>query len=150
MNIINNIIGATLFASMLSPSLANAFEVEGSTRVPTYVPRNLDLRDKQSVRVRIVKVEDYYKKTEKLSGATTCRYETHVYQPTDNRGWLSMLINPRSQNGVREQQYNCYNTPKVDSMKVWTGYMVTYELYGRQHQHLMYNKPYGKYITIKQ
>ena len=62
MNIINNVIGATLFVSMLSPSMANAFEVEGSTRVPIYVPRNLDLKDKQNVRVRIVKVEDYYKK----------------------------------------------------------------------------------------
>jgi len=85
---------------------AHAFEIEGSRRVPFQVPRDVNLRDAQPVRVRIFAVEDIYKYTEHTVGNTQCYYEKRAIETIDNRNFLSKLINPGG-GSVYENQYNC-------------------------------------------
>jgi len=125
-----------------------AFEVEGSRRVPIQVPRDVNLRDAQPVRVRIVAVEEAYEEKQHRVGNTQCYYEKRVVETTDNRGFLTKLINPSRGGPVYENQYNCYNQPTTATMRVEVGYIVTYQRFGRHYQKFMYNRPYGKYITI--
>jgi hypothetical protein len=123
------------------------FEVEGSNRVPFKVQRDVNLRDAQPVRVRIVAVEDAYKHTEHTSGSTQCYHEKRAIETIDNRNFISKLINPGG-GAVYENQYNCYNKPITDTMRVHVGYIVTYELYGQNYQKFVYYRPTGRYLTI--
>ena len=123
------------------------FEVEGSNRVPFKVQRDVNLRDAQPVRVRIVAIEDAYKHTEHTVGNTQCYYERRVVETIDNRNFIAKLINPGG-GPVYENQYNCYNEPKSATMRVHVGYIVTYRHYGQHYQKFVYNRPSGKYLII--
>ena len=125
-----------------------AFEVEGSRRVPIQVPRDVNLRDAQPVRVRIVAVEEAYKEKQHRVGNTQCYYEKRVVETTDNRGFLTKLINPSRGGPVYENQYNCYNEPRTTTRRRAAGYIVTYQRFGRHYRKLMLNRPRGKYITV--
>jgi hypothetical protein len=125
-----------------------AFEVEGSRRVPIQVSRDVNLRDAQPVRVRIVAVEEAYKEKQHRVGNTQCYYEKRVVETTDNRGFLTKLINPSRGGPVYENQYNCYNEPRTTTRRRAAGYIVTYQRFGRHYRKLMLNRPRGKYITV--
>ena len=128
---------------------AHGFEVQGSRRVPVQVPRDLNLRDAQPVRVRIVAIEDAYtERQETFAGPNKCYYEKIAVETIDNRGFVAKLINPSTGGTVYENQYNCYTNPKTVTMKVWSGYVVTYQQRGRYYQKFMQKRPRGKYITI--
>jgi len=127
---------------------AHGFEVEGSRRVPIQVPRDVNLRDAQPVRVRIVAVEKAYEERQHTVGNTKCYYEKRVVETTDNRGFLTKLINPSQGGKVYENQYNCYNEPRTTTRRRAAGYIVTYQRFGRHYRKLMLNRPRGKYITV--
>jgi|TARA_R110000803_G_scaffold77658_2_gene142505 hypothetical protein len=127
---------------------AHGFEVSGSNRVPVQVPRDVNLRDAQPVRVRIVAVEEAYEERQETYGTDKCYYEKRAVETIDTRGFLTKLINPSTGGTVYENQYNCYTNPKTVTMRVEVGYIVTYQRFGRHYQKFMYNRPHGKYITI--
>jgi alpha-ketoglutarate-dependent taurine dioxygenase len=58
------------------------------------------------------------------------------------------MINPSTGGTVYENQYNCYTNLQTETQQVWSGYMVTYQHFGRYYQKFVYNRPHGKYITI--
>jgi hypothetical protein len=153
MKLFRIIVVTTVFVIILSQTAftlkyAHGFEVSGSSRVPFKVQRDVNLRDAQPVRVRIVAVEEAYEEKQHRVGNTQCYYEKRVVETTDNRGFLTKLINPSRGGPVYENQYNCYNQPTTATMRVEVGYIVTYQRFGRHYQKFMYNRPYGKYITI--
>jgi hypothetical protein len=41
-----------------------------------------------------------------------------------------------------------YSNLQTETQRVWSGYMVTYQHFGRYYQNFVYNRPRGKYITI--
>ena len=128
---------------------AHGFEVQGSLRVPIQVPRDLNLRDAQPVRVRIVAIEDAYtERQETFEGPDKCYYEKMAVETIDSRGFLAKMINPSTGGTVYENQYNCYTNLQTETQQVWSGYMVTYQHFGRYYQKFVYNRPRGKYITI--
>jgi hypothetical protein len=128
---------------------AHGFEVQGSRRVPVQVPRDLNLRDAQPVSVRIVAVEEAYEERHiTMADNNKCYYEKIAVETIDNRGFVAKLINPSTGGTVYENQYNCYYNPKKVTRKVWIGYIVTYQHFGRHYQKLVYKRPRGKYITI--
>jgi hypothetical protein len=154
MKLFRIIVVATVFVIVLSQTAftlkyAHGFEVSGSSRVPFKVQRDVNLRDAQPVRVRIVAVEEAY--TEKqgtMAGKNKCYYEKIAVETIDSRGFLTKLINPSTGGTVYENQYNCYYNPKTITMTVWSGYIVTYQRFGRPYQRFMQKRPRGKYITI--
>jgi hypothetical protein len=81
-------------------------------------------------------------------GKNKCYYEKIAVETIDSRGFLTKLINPSTGGTVYENQYNCYYNPKTITMKVWSGYIVTYQRFGRHYQRFMQKRPRGKYITI--
>ena len=154
MKLFRIIVVTTVFVIVLSQTAftlkyAHGFEVSGSSRVPFKVQRDVNLRDAQPVRVRIVAVEEAY--TEKqgtMAGKNKCYYEKIAVETIDSRGFLAKMINPSTGGTVYENQYNCYTNLQTETQRVWSGYMVTYQHFGRYYQKFVYNRPRGKYITI--
>ena len=153
MKLVKVIIITAVFVIVLSQTAftikyAHGFEVSGSSRVPFKVQRDLNLRDAQPVKVRIVAVEKAYKENQATVGNKKCYYERRAVETIDRRGFLTKLINPSQGGIVYENQYNCYNEPKTITMRVAVGYLVTYQRFGRHYRKLMLHRPHGKYITI--
>ena len=153
MKLVKVIIVTAVFVIVLSQTAftikyAHGFEVSGSSRIPFKVQRDLNLRDAQPVRVRIVAIEEAYKERQHTVGTDKCYYEKRVVETIDNRGFLTKLINPSTGGIVYENQYNCYNEPRTTTRRVAVGYLVTYQRFGRHYRKFMYNRPHGKYITV--
>jgi len=128
---------------------AHGFEVPGSSRVPFQVPRDLNLRDAQPVRVRIVAIEEAYEESQvTMAGPNKCYYEKIAVETIDTRGFVAKLINPSTGGTVYENQYNCYYNPQTVTRKVYTGYIVTYERFGRHYHIFKPIRPRGKYLTL--
>jgi|MDTE01.2.fsa_nt_gb hypothetical protein len=139
-----------LLVTLIQPyrlQIVHGFEVQGSKRVPTLVPRDQNLRDPQWVSVRILKVEPAYSEHFYNDAGLKCGYEQHAINPNDNRNWLVKMFNPRGPVHY-ETQYNCYNSTGVQRQTVFAGYMVTYDYNGRYYHKLVSTRPNGRYIKI--
>jgi len=125
---------------------SHSFEVSGSSRVPTIVPRDQNLRDPQYVSARVISAEPAYKVVYYNNAGLVCGHEQVPINTTDNRNFLQKILFPRGP-VYTETQYNCYNTPGAQEQRVFAGYMVTFEHLGNHYQRLVDHHP-GKYIRI--
>ena len=114
-------------------TVSYGFEVSGSRRVPTYVPRDLNLRDPQPVRTRIIKIEE--------------AYEREAINQDDNRNIFKKIFNPRG--SVKYvTKHNCYSQREPVKQCIFKGYIVTHKVFGKNVQTFTPNRPRGKYFTI--
>ena len=142
-----------LYTSVIAFTLSNtaeAFQANGSSRVPFKVQRDQNLRDPQYAQVNILKIENVYgDRVNQNTGYYTikCGNQQVLQNPTDGRNIFSQWLRPK-QNYVYENQYNCYKVNVVEP-NYSPSYWVYYEMYGQMYKILMRNKPVGKTITIR-
>ena len=142
-----------LYTSVIALTLSNtaeAFQANGSSRVPFKVQRDQNLRDPQYAQVNILKIENVYgDRVNQNTGYYTikCGNQQVLQNPTDGRNIFSQWLRPK-QNYVYENQYNCYKVNVVEP-NYSPSYWVYYEMYGQMYKILMRNKPVGKTITIR-
>jgi len=142
-----------LYTSIIALTLSNtaeAFQANGSSRVPFKVQRDQNLRDPQYAQVNILKIENVYgDRVNQNTGYYTikCGNQQVLQNPTDGRNIFSQWLRPK-QNYVYENQYNCYKVNVVEP-NYSPSYWVYYEMYGQMYKILMRNKPVGKTITIR-
>ena len=123
-----------------------AFEVMGSKRVPTIVPRDTYLRDPQYVSVPVVSADRAYEVTHFDQMGQICGHEQVPINTTDNRNFIAQLLYPRGP-VYTEPQYNCYDTAERQEQRIFVGYMVTFEYLGEYYTKLVDHRP-GKYIRV--
>lgn len=122
------------------------FEVMGSRRVPTVVPRDTYLRDPQYVSARVISADRAYEVHYFDQMGHLCAQEWRPINNVDYRDLWSQLFNPRGP-VYTEPQYNCYDTAERQEQRVFVGYMVTFEYLGEHYTKLVDHRP-GKYIKV--
>jgi hypothetical protein len=137
-----------MFTAQTVFTVSYGFEVSGSKRVPTYVPRDQNLRDPQPVRARIINIERA-DECESISQAAPpkCYYEREAINPIDNRNFIEKILNPRGPVHY-ETHRNCYSQREQVKQCIFTGYIVTHESGGKIGQTFTPNRPRGRYFTI--
>ena len=142
-----------LYTSVIAFTLSNtaeAFQANGSSRVPFKVQRDQNLRDPQYAQVPIVHIENVYGSPVQMnSGYYTikCGNEQVNVNPTDHRNWFTRFVHPK-QNYVYEHQYNCRKVYEVQQ-DYSPSYWVYYEIYGQMYKIQMADRPVGRYITVR-
>lgn len=140
------IVLAFLALFFISTTPGYSFEVMGSKRVPTVVPRDTYLRDPQYVSAPVVSADRAYEVTYFDQMGHICAHEQVPINPVDYRNFWDQLFNPRGP-VYTEPQYNCYDTAERQEQRVFVGYMVTFEYLGEYYTKLVDHRP-GKYIRV--
>ena len=129
-------------------TVSYGFEVSGSKRVPTQVPRDQNLRDPQPYQARILNIERAYEHSTNMQATQPkCFYERAAINPDDNRNWLTKVLNPRGPVQYEDQR-NCYSNYEQVTSSVFVGYIVTHEAGGRVGQTCTPNYPRGRFFRV--